>query len=354
MDDADDIEYALLNKREVMIYQIPPASSSSGHKAEDWKACIWRGRCRVVGKGKDLTIRMLDPSTSELFAQCLIPNGDHEHYVERVVDSSRYFVLKITNGARHAFIGLGFEDRNDAFDFNCALSDFKATWDRDKAPAPVATNTDDPARNLSLKEGETIKINIGGLGGKKREVKSEVSSGFPSLGGFPAPPPPGSASRRQAPSAQTAVAAQSASAIDDGFGDFGDFTSASAPAPAPAPSRPLPLSGAFGGASSFEVGALSSQLGQLNLGASSSNPLGMWPQAPAPAAQQPQPDFVSGPCRAPAQSLFSAPSQDMFSGPSLVPPQNLFTMPSAAPGGQATKAQAPKARDPFDEFDIFK
>ena len=34
---------------------------------------------------------------------------------------------------RHAFIGLGFEDRNDAFDFNCTLSDFKSTWiDREK------------------------------------------------------------------------------------------------------------------------------------------------------------------------------------------------------------------------------
>eukprot|EP00434_Breviolum_minutum_P003505 symbB.v1.2.003081.t1/scaffold174.1/size397799/1 len=44
-------------------------------------------------------------------------------------------MLPFSNGAKpvHAFIGLGFEDRNDAFDFNCTLADFKSTWiDREK------------------------------------------------------------------------------------------------------------------------------------------------------------------------------------------------------------------------------
>lgn len=84
---------------------------------------------------------MLDSGSGELFAQCaacrrsswlrrvaeVIPNGAYEHYVERVVDSSRYWVLKIAwapglawgssrddvevNGERHAFIGFGFSDR---------------------------------------------------------------------------------------------------------------------------------------------------------------------------------------------------------------------------------------------------
>eukprot|EP00435_Cladocopium_sp_Y103_P070834 s274_g36.t1 len=104
--DDDDLEYTLLNKREVLVYQIPPASSSTGHKADDWKKCIWRGRLRIAGKGKDLSIKLLEGG-GNLFAQCAIPGGDYNSYVERVIDSSRYFVLKISNGDRVSNFGSG-------------------------------------------------------------------------------------------------------------------------------------------------------------------------------------------------------------------------------------------------------
>merc|ERR1719464_1616399 len=106
---------------------------------------------------------MIEPSCGQLFAECMIPGGDYDKYVERVIDSSRYFVLKITNGQRHAFIGLGFEDRNDAFDFNCTLSDFKSTWvDRDKQAEELAAPVEQqPAKDLSLKEGQKITVNLG-------------------------------------------------------------------------------------------------------------------------------------------------------------------------------------------------
>jgi len=61
-----------------------------------------------------------DKSTGELFADCPIseyPTKD----IESVSDSSRYFVLRIQNQGRSAFIGVGFADRGDSFDFNVAL-----------------------------------------------------------------------------------------------------------------------------------------------------------------------------------------------------------------------------------------
>lgn len=256
VDGDDELEFTLFNKRDVLVYQIPPSSSSTGHKADEWKKCIWRGRCRMVGKGKELTIMMLDASNGQLFAQCVIPNGDHDKFVERAVDSSRYFVLKVTNGQRHAFIGLGFEDRNDAFDFNCCLSDFKTTYvdrDRDKSGEH---KIQEPAKDLSLKEGQKIVVNLRGIGGggdhqKRRGTTPQTGSGF---GGVVAPPPPSAGrSRRQQPAvglggppdisdhlfdtsstASTTVVPQPAppapavSAPDDFFHDFADFQSAAA------------------------------------------------------------------------------------------------------------------------------
>mmetsp|Transcript_65099 Transcript_65099/g.121318 ORF Transcript_65099/g.121318 Transcript_65099/m.121318 type:complete len:277 (-) Transcript_65099:62-892(-) len=190
----EEIEYTLLNKREVMVYQVPPAASAAGHKAEDWKQCIWRGKMRVAGKGKDMSIKLLDAASEALFAQCSIPNGEHEKFVERVVDSSRYFVLKITNGARHAFIGLGFEERNDAFDFNCCLADFKSRFVDRENEVDAAPKVQAPPKDLSLKEGQKIKISIAGLEGKKRRETSDAPPAGGGTGLFGLAPPPSSGS----------------------------------------------------------------------------------------------------------------------------------------------------------------
>ena len=61
---------------------------------------------------------------------------------------------------RHAFIGVAFNERNDAFDFNVALSEHK----RELAREDDATNGVEtiPFRDLSLKEGEKITVKIAG------------------------------------------------------------------------------------------------------------------------------------------------------------------------------------------------
>ncbi|CAK9059300.1 unnamed protein product [Durusdinium trenchii] len=186
-----DVEYVLLNKRDAKVYKVPPAASASGHKASDWQEAIWRGNLRIVARGTELSIRLLDSSSGNLFAQCVIPDGLYEHYVERVVDSSRYWVLKIVNGPRHAFIGFGFSERNDAFDFNACLADFKATF-IDKVHEAKAAEAM-PTKDLSLKEGETIKVSLPGKGARRREVKA----GYPA--GLLAPPPATSTSVQDAP-----------------------------------------------------------------------------------------------------------------------------------------------------------
>lgn len=364
MDDKDDdLEYTLLNKREVLVYQIPPASSSAGHKADDWKKCIWRGRCRIVGKGKDLYIKLLDASSGNLFAQCAIPGGDPANYVDRVIDSSRYFVLKITNGDRHAFIGLGFEDRNDAFDFNCTLSDFKSSGvDRDVKVESVAEST--PAKDFSLQEGQTIKINLKGLGTRKREAEGTGEYGGGGIG-ILAPPPASGPSRRQqavpaAPLAAVAAApvtvqAQPPAKFQDDAFDFDDFQAAPSPA--------IPSPGSTSSAAPVvppSVASVSTQLEQINLGSAFGGNNGLPAAnspAPLPAATQAVDPFAgfSGFSAAPILSkqpasttLPSATNAGAFGAFDAFAP-----LASSSTRTPATTS-APIARDPFDDLDIFK
>ncbi|KAF5817060.1 putative PH-like domain superfamily, NECAP, PHear domain-containing protein [Helianthus annuus] len=69
-------------------------------------------------------IRLEDPNSGDLFAVCFVYPGQRENAVESLLDLSRYFGLKIEDGTRkQVFIGLGFTERNEAFDFNVVLSD---------------------------------------------------------------------------------------------------------------------------------------------------------------------------------------------------------------------------------------
>ncbi|XP_010482721.2 PREDICTED: uncharacterized protein At1g03900 [Camelina sativa] len=84
-----------------------------------------------------------------------------------MVKSQQYFVLRIDDGrGKYAFIGLGFAERNEAFDFNVALSDHEKYVRREKEKETGETSESDnhidihPAVNHRLKEGETIRINV--------------------------------------------------------------------------------------------------------------------------------------------------------------------------------------------------
>ena len=89
--------------------------------------------------------------------------------VEQVVDSSRFFAVRVVDGPRKAILGIGFEDRSDAFDFGVALQEVRRHMD-----AAAASNGRNPngskkgatvpateKMDYSLKEGETISITIG-------------------------------------------------------------------------------------------------------------------------------------------------------------------------------------------------
>ena len=74
---------------------------------------------------------------STLFALCTIVLSDgHEldYFVQRVGDSSRYFVVRVTDGKgeKEAVLGLGFKERDEAADFYQCVENFGNATHRER------------------------------------------------------------------------------------------------------------------------------------------------------------------------------------------------------------------------------
>ncbi|CAA3025199.1 NECAP CG9132 [Olea europaea subsp. europaea] len=136
---------------------IPPRKTAASYRADDWNVnkWEWEGTLKVISKGEECIIRLEDKKTGgffgnryklmfhnlskcsllmtnnmskigELYARAFLREGE-PHPVEPVIDSSRYFVLRVEENIggrlRHAFIGIGFRERPEAYDFQAALHD---------------------------------------------------------------------------------------------------------------------------------------------------------------------------------------------------------------------------------------
>ncbi|XP_048375182.1 adaptin ear-binding coat-associated protein 2 [Sphaerodactylus townsendi] len=188
-----EYESVLCVKPEVLVYRLPPRSSNRGYRAAEWQLDqpAWSGRMRITSQGKMAYVKLEDKTSGELFAQAPVDQFPGLA-VEGVTDSSRYFVLRIEDGnGRRAFIGLGFVDRGDSFDFNVALQDhFKWVKQQSELAKQAQSPEQGPKLDLGFKEGQTIKLNIANMKKKEGALGSKSRTG--SLGGPSLiPPPPG-------------------------------------------------------------------------------------------------------------------------------------------------------------------
>jgi len=190
----DDYEETLLVIPECFVYKIPPRSSAEGYKAKDWNISnfIWSGKLIIRSKGDACVIRLEDANTGDVFALCPV-NTTGPQAVEPVVDSSRYFVLRIEDGkGHHAFIGMGFTERSEAFDFNVALQEHAKDVKRRKELAEGHLHPEQ-TKDYSLKQGETIKVNL------KTAPKKKQTSALSSDNSAGLLPPPPNAKRNATP-----------------------------------------------------------------------------------------------------------------------------------------------------------
>merc|ERR1712137_723714 len=140
------------------VYKIPPRATTQGYKAADWNLDqpVWQGRLRVKGEGlTKLFVQLEDPVSGRVFATCRVDPDKMSETLEPVLDSSRYYALRIEDEAtqRHAFIGMGFHERDQSFEFKAALQDFQRRAQNERELA-TRVHQDLPKLNLNLKEGE--------------------------------------------------------------------------------------------------------------------------------------------------------------------------------------------------------
>ena len=93
---ADDDVFTLLEVNDVFVFKIPAASSASGHRAKDWTNQVWDGTLKVLQKGDKAVIQLVGRD-GKLFAMAPVTVDGPPAY-EPVADSSRYFVLRISDG----------------------------------------------------------------------------------------------------------------------------------------------------------------------------------------------------------------------------------------------------------------
>jgi Protein of unknown function (DUF1681). len=210
-DDKVVLQQTLLRVPETFVYKVPPMATSGGFRAEDWNLAYPLATCSLLVKRVDdsLYIQLFKDAQKldgpvgareeHLFAQCktslrFMSKGtslNMDYWVDTVVDSSRYFVLRISDekNKREAHIGIGFRERSDATNFKMSLDDYQRAMKREamffqKSHTPDGTENPESrsitdhscesfpkasARKINtLKEGEKMHINIKGYEGKSK------------------------------------------------------------------------------------------------------------------------------------------------------------------------------------------
>ena len=185
------IEHVRVKITNAHVFKLPPKPSSGGWRGADWRDKVWQGTLKVVERGEQTSVLLVDSKEERnIFAVCPIQhnadgnNNNMGNGVDRCIDSSRYFVLRIQNAqGRHMYIGLAFNERNDAFDFNTALEDSRREKEGERKVA-LGISGVGKGVNYKMKEGEKIRVSIPKIPSTECGGDDDTS---PSEGGYKKP-----------------------------------------------------------------------------------------------------------------------------------------------------------------------
>lgn len=235
----NSIQRILFVTPKVHIYQIPPLTSTKGFNAGPWTAPpnptakqIFTARLRILetssSAGIKVDILLEDPGTAELFAAAPYTSPA---VVQPALDSSRFFAIRVSDpSGNKATLGIGFEERSEAFDFGIALGDERRVLGLDGQTAPVKKSAE-PVKDYGLKDGESIHIELGSKGHRTASTIAEeprsTSGDNSALFSIAPPPSAGASGGLSTPSsaAHDTTQADKLKAQELGFddGEFGEF-----------------------------------------------------------------------------------------------------------------------------------
>mmetsp|Transcript_8527 Transcript_8527/g.18408 ORF Transcript_8527/g.18408 Transcript_8527/m.18408 type:complete len:218 (-) Transcript_8527:2374-3027(-) len=179
LEDPEVVERVRCSIPDAHVFKLPPRQTAGGWRGADWDQEVWQGTLKVVERGDLTVILLVDRGSGAIFAVCPVKDGA----VDRCVDSSRYFVLRVENAnGRHMYIGMAFNERNDAFDFNTSLEDSRR--EREAMANPVPLEPSGPAKDYSMKKGEKIHINVKVAGTETKKKKDGKGGKKKAAGGF--------------------------------------------------------------------------------------------------------------------------------------------------------------------------
>ncbi|KAM5490395.1 hypothetical protein MaudMau93_002593 [Microsporum audouinii] len=257
------IQRVLYTCKAVHVYSIPPLTSMKGYEASTWTAPdpqdgnktreIFTARLRIIESAVPtltpaarlrtpnrplaaLPDELEEEESVELRTDIVLEDGEtgalfaaapyvEPSVVEHAIDSSRFFAVRVEGEGKKAVLGVGFEDRSDAFDFGVALQEARkilgfstSTTTTSSSSSSSSSRTGVPqrlqhqqARDYSLKPGENISVKPDRRADEERSssIAGSSSSSEPaalySILPPPPPPPPSSARDRRRPVSTSAT-----------------------------------------------------------------------------------------------------------------------------------------------------
>ncbi|KAM5454814.1 hypothetical protein MaudCBS49596_002111 [Microsporum audouinii] len=249
------IQRVLYACKAVHVYSIPPLTSMKGYEASTWTAPdpqdgnktreIFTARLRIIESAVPtltpaarlrtpnrplaaLPDELEEEESVEVRTDIVLEDGEtgalfaaapyvEPSVVEHAIDSSRFFAVRVEGEGKKAVLGVGFEDRSDAFDFGVALQEARKILGFSTSTTTTTTSSSSSrtgvpqrlqhqqARDYSLKPGENISVKPDRRADEERSSSIAGSSSEPAALYSILPPPPSSARDRRRPVSTSAT-----------------------------------------------------------------------------------------------------------------------------------------------------